>query len=91
MTRDLLLSFPDQADLGESEAQGAGMDIAILERHQFPDGETKLRLPDALPARWAHTTCHWWLPTWPMCARTLLFNPVRPSANALLMNCGRTF
>ena len=51
MTRDLLLCFSDDADFGQSLAKGAGMDIAIMDRHQFPDGEIKLRLPDALPPR----------------------------------------
>lgn len=51
MIRDLLLCLSDEADLGKAIAQGAGMDIAILERHQFPDGEIKLRLPNILPAR----------------------------------------
>ena len=51
MTRDLLLCFPDEADFGMRVAATAGMETAIMERHQFPDGEIKLRLPDALPAR----------------------------------------
>jgi ribose-phosphate pyrophosphokinase len=49
MTRDLLLCFADEADFGELLALEAGMELAVLERHQFPDGEIKLRLPDTLP------------------------------------------
>ena len=51
MTRDLLLCFPDEADFGHRLAQAAGLDVAIVEHHPFPDGEIKLRLPAALPAR----------------------------------------
>ena len=51
MTRDLLLCFPDEADFGHRLAQAAGLDVAIVEHHLFPDGEIKLRLPAALPVR----------------------------------------
>jgi ribose-phosphate pyrophosphokinase len=46
-----LLCFPDEADFGYRLAQAAGMAVAVEERHPFPDGEIKLRLPAALPAR----------------------------------------
>ena len=51
MTRDILLCFPDETDFGQRLAQSAGMAVAVVERHPFPDGEIKLRLPAALPAR----------------------------------------
>ena len=51
MTQDLLLCFPDEADFGHRLAQAAGLDVAIVEHHLFPDGEIKLRLPAALPVR----------------------------------------
>ena len=51
MARDLLLCFPDEADFGHRLAHSAGMAVAVVERHPFPDGEIKLRLPAALPAR----------------------------------------
>ncbi|WP_210546774.1 ribose-phosphate diphosphokinase [Rhodoferax sp. PAMC 29310] len=51
MTRDLLLCFSDETDLGERISRASGFDLAKVERHQFPDGETKLRVPDAMPRR----------------------------------------
>lgn len=51
MTRALLLCFPDEVDFGKLIATAADMDIATLERHPFPDGEIKLRLPATLPER----------------------------------------
>lgn len=51
MTRIILLSFSDEADFGKRLALKAGMDLALVERHQFPDGEIKLRLPENLPSR----------------------------------------
>jgi ribose-phosphate pyrophosphokinase len=51
MARNILLGFSDETDFGERLALEAGMDLASMERHQFPDGEIKLRLPASLPAR----------------------------------------
>jgi ribose-phosphate pyrophosphokinase len=47
----LLLAFDDEAGLAARLA--AAMDCAahVIERHRFPDGETRLRLPPALPAQ----------------------------------------
>lgn len=48
---DLLLFFEDETALAHKLAQVTGIAMARIERHRFPDGETKLRLPDSLPAR----------------------------------------
>lgn len=45
----LLLHFDDEAALAGRIAAAAGMDCAPIERHRFPDGELRLRLPAALP------------------------------------------
>ena len=46
----LLLAFDDEAALAARLAQALGCGSAFIERHQFPDGETRLRLPPVLPA-----------------------------------------
>ncbi len=46
----LLLAFDDERALAERLAQAAGLPLAFVARHRFPDGETRLRLPPALPA-----------------------------------------
>jgi len=46
-----LLYFDDEADAALRLADAAGMKSAAIDRHRFPDGELKLRLPPALPAR----------------------------------------
>ena len=48
---DVLLHFEDEAGLAARIATGAGLACAPIERHRFPDGETRLRLPPELPAR----------------------------------------
>jgi ribose-phosphate pyrophosphokinase len=48
---DLLLCFDDESGLAGPLAQAAGMALACVERHVFPDGEIKLRLPTPLPQR----------------------------------------
>lgn len=45
----LLLAFDDERALAERLAQAAGLPLAFVARHRFPDGETRLRLPAALP------------------------------------------
>lgn len=45
----LLLAFDDESRLAEALAAALGWPCAIVERHRFPDGETRLRLPSALP------------------------------------------
>lgn len=46
----LLLAFDDERALAERLAQAAGLPLAFVARHRFPDGETRLRLPPAVPA-----------------------------------------
>ena len=48
---DLLLAFDDEADTAQRAAQAGGLAFAIINRHRFPDGELKLRLPTHLPER----------------------------------------
>ena len=47
----LLLHFAEERPSASAIAQAAGFDMATIERHRFPDGELKLRLPATLPAR----------------------------------------
>ena len=46
-----LLYFDDEDPLALRLAQAAGLTPLCIERHRFPDGELRLRLPAALPAR----------------------------------------
>lgn len=46
-----LLYFEDEQAAATALAQAAGLNAAAIERHRFPDGELKLRLPPALPER----------------------------------------
>jgi ribose-phosphate pyrophosphokinase len=46
--RPFLLCFDDELAPAQRIAQAAGLDVAVIERHRFPDGELKLRLPSAL-------------------------------------------
>ena len=47
----LLLCFDDELPLARQIADAAGFSLACIDRHVFPDGELKLRLPEQLPAR----------------------------------------
>ncbi len=47
----VLLCFEDEAALARAAADAAGLGCAVVERHRFPDGELRLRLPEALPGR----------------------------------------
>lgn len=47
----VLLAFDDEAALGRRLAEALGWPCTLVERHRFPDGETRLRLPPVLPAR----------------------------------------
>lgn len=47
----MLLYFDDQRDAATRLAAAAGLTAACIERHHFPDGEIKLRLPACVPAR----------------------------------------
>jgi ribose-phosphate pyrophosphokinase len=46
-----LLYFEDEEPSARSIAQAAGLALARIERHRFPDGELKLQLPGSLPER----------------------------------------
>jgi ribose-phosphate pyrophosphokinase len=48
---DLLLAFDDEAPLAEPLAAALGVPLRWIERHRFPDGESRLRLPATLPPR----------------------------------------
>jgi len=48
---EMLLAFDDEAHLARPLAVALGVPLAWIERHRFPDGESRLRLPAALPPR----------------------------------------
>jgi len=48
---DLLLAFDDERHLAEPLAAALGVSLRWIERHRFPDGESRLRLPATLPPR----------------------------------------
>ena len=48
---ELLLYFEEEKEQAEQISSAAGMALASISRHRFPDGELKLRLPDTLPQR----------------------------------------
>ncbi len=48
---DVLLAFDDERALAEPLAVALGCPLHWVERHRFPDGESKLRLPARLPSR----------------------------------------
>lgn len=48
---ELLIAFDDEQALARRLAAALDTRLAIVERHRFPDGETRLRLPARLPAR----------------------------------------
>ena len=50
MQPGLLLAFDDERPQAEALAAALGVPMALVQRHRFPDGETKLRLPAQLPA-----------------------------------------
>jgi ribose-phosphate pyrophosphokinase len=49
MRPSLLLHFDDETASAQRLAQAAALPTALIERHRFPDGELKLRLPATLP------------------------------------------
>lgn len=51
MTEAVLLCFTDEADRAAGIADAAGMRVETIDRHRFPDGELRLRLPPVLSAR----------------------------------------
>ena len=46
----LILGFADYLQPARKLAQASGLPLAEVDLHQFPDGETRVRLPEALPA-----------------------------------------
>jgi ribose-phosphate pyrophosphokinase len=44
-----VLAFDDERQVAAALARALGVPLALIERHRFPDGELKLRLPAALP------------------------------------------
>ena len=46
-----VLCFDDEAALAGQAAIALGVALAVVERHRFPDGEMRLRLPAELPER----------------------------------------
>lgn len=51
LTKPLLLYFDDERESAFRLAQAASLQHLAIERHRFPDGELKLRLPPVLPSR----------------------------------------
>src|SRR5690606_7429044 len=47
----VLLCFDDERAVAQACADQTGLTLAVVERHRFPDGEVKVRLPEALPPR----------------------------------------
>src|SRR5574337_436736 len=47
----LLIAFDDEQEIARRLAAALGAELAIVGRHRFPDGETRLRLPAKLPPR----------------------------------------
>jgi len=47
----MLLYFPDEQEYAARLATAAGLTLAPIERHRFPDGELKLRLPTPVAPR----------------------------------------
>ena len=47
----MLLCFDDEEAIARRAAAAAGLPLALVRRHRFPDGEVRLRLPDPLPAQ----------------------------------------
>lgn len=48
---ELLLAFADEQHLAEPLAQALHVPLHWIDRHVFPDGESRLRLPAKLPSR----------------------------------------
>ena len=49
----MLLVFADEVTLGQGLAEALGWPMALIDAHAFPDGETRLRLPSAVPTHTA--------------------------------------
>jgi len=51
LSQPILLYFDDERESAFRLAQATSLQHRAIERHRFPDGELKLRLPEALPSR----------------------------------------
>lgn len=51
MSDALVLFFDDEKEAAQRFADAAGLPAAVVDRHRFPDGELKLRLPAKLPRK----------------------------------------
>lgn len=51
MSDACLLCLEDEAAIAQRAATAAGLALHVIERHRFPDGELRLRLPAELPPR----------------------------------------
>lgn len=47
----MLLCFEDEEAIAQRAAEAIDLPLARIQRHRFPDGELRLRLPDPLPPR----------------------------------------
>jgi ribose-phosphate pyrophosphokinase len=47
--KGLLLGFPEYTEPARKLALAAGLDFALIDVHYFPDGESRLRLPEHIP------------------------------------------
>ena len=45
----MLLCFDDEEIIARRTADAVGLPLAVVQRHRFPDGEMRLRLPQTLP------------------------------------------
>ncbi|WP_372661057.1 ribose-phosphate diphosphokinase [Hydrogenophaga sp.] len=50
-SKGCLLCFEEEQTIAGAAAQAAGLVLSVIERHRFPDGELRLRLPEVLPPR----------------------------------------
>jgi len=50
-SKGLLLGFPEYSDPARNLATAAGLDFAEIDVHYFPDGESRIRLPEHIPQR----------------------------------------
>ena len=50
-SKPALLYFEDERESASRIALAGALDLRLIERHRFPDGELKLRLPPGLPAQ----------------------------------------
>ncbi len=51
MSNRLILGFPEYREPAQQLASYAGIPYRDIELHRFPDGESKIRLPDRLPEK----------------------------------------